>query len=85
MSTTAIKVAVSIPGDLYRAVERSRKKSGKSRSTIVQDALRRWLKEQKEAREAVIYLNGYSRLPESRREIKEAETMARDSWAEWKW
>ena len=31
------------------------------------------------------YQEGYRRIPEPRREIEEAEAMARDSWREWKW
>ena len=40
MPRVATKVAVSIPNDLYGAVERARKKHGKSRSAVMQDALR---------------------------------------------
>ena len=39
MSKVATKVAVSLPDSLYRAVEQARKKSGKSRSAVMQDAL----------------------------------------------
>ena len=42
------RVAVSIPADMYRAVEKARKKRGKSRSAIMEDALRHWLRQQAE-------------------------------------
>ena len=85
MSAMTVKVAISIPKELFRAIEQARKKNRKGRSAVVQDALRRWLKEQQEARDIQRYIEGYRRMPETRREIEEAEAMARDSWAEWEW
>jgi metal-responsive CopG/Arc/MetJ family transcriptional regulator len=76
MARVATKVAVSIPGDLYEAVERARKKHGKSRSAIMQDALRHWLRHQAEAVLVRQYEAGYRRVPETRREIKAAEAAA---------
>ena len=76
MPKVATKVAVSIPDDLYRAVERARKRSGKSRSAVMQDALRHWLRRQAEAALVREYEAGYRRTPESRREIKAAEAAA---------
>jgi metal-responsive CopG/Arc/MetJ family transcriptional regulator len=49
MAQTARKVAISIPGPLYQAVERVRRASGKTRSAVIQDALRHWLEEQAHA------------------------------------
>ena len=76
MAKPAAKVAVSIPSGLYRAVERLRKASGKSRSAVIQDALRHWLDSQ--AQEGLVreYEAGYRRKPEGRREIKAAEAAA---------
>lgn len=76
MAKLARKVAVSIPGTLYRAVERVRKASGKSRSAVVQDALRHWLDAQVQAALVREYEAGYRRRPEGRREIKAAEAAA---------
>jgi metal-responsive CopG/Arc/MetJ family transcriptional regulator len=76
MARPATKVAVSIPSGLYQAVERARKASGKSRSAIVQDALRHWLDSQAQAALVREYEAGYRRKPEGRREIKAAEAAA---------
>lgn len=76
MPAPATKVAVSIPGPLYRAVERVRKASGKTRSAVVQDALRHWLDSQAQTALVREYEAGYRRRPESRREIKAAEAAA---------
>lgn len=76
MAKTASKVAVSLPGDLYQAMERARKKSGKSRSAVIQDALHRWLQHQKEAVLIREYEAGYRKKPETSREVKAAEAAA---------
>jgi metal-responsive CopG/Arc/MetJ family transcriptional regulator len=76
MARPATKVAVSIPSGLYQAVERARKASGKSRSAVIQDALRHWLDSQAQAVLVREYEAGYRRKPEGRREIKAAEAAA---------
>jgi metal-responsive CopG/Arc/MetJ family transcriptional regulator len=76
MPKVATKVAVSIPNDLYREVERARKKSRKSRSAVMQDALRSWLKQEAQAVLVREYEAGYRKRPESRREVKAAEAAA---------
>jgi Arc/MetJ-type ribon-helix-helix transcriptional regulator len=57
-------------------IERVRKASGKSRSAVVQDALRHWLDSQAHAALVREYEAGYRRKPEGRREIKAAEAAA---------
>ena len=76
MAKLATKVAVSIPGALYQAVERIRRASGKTRSAVIQDALRHWLECQAQAALVREYEAGYRRKPEGRREIKAAEAAA---------
>jgi metal-responsive CopG/Arc/MetJ family transcriptional regulator len=76
MGKLATKVAVSLPSGLYQALERVRKVSGKSRSAVIQDALRHWLESQTEAALVREYQAGYRRKPEGRREIKAAEAAA---------
>lgn len=44
MAKPATKIAISIPDPLYKALERARRDSRKSRSAIVQEALREWLR-----------------------------------------
>jgi metal-responsive CopG/Arc/MetJ family transcriptional regulator len=76
MTQSAKKVAVSLPNPLYEAVERARKTSGKSRSAVIQDALRHWLDHRAQAALVHEYVAGYRRRPEGRREIKAAEAAA---------
>ena len=63
MPTVATKVAVSIPSDLYRAVERARKRHGMTRSAVMQDALRHWLRHEVEMVLVREYEEGYRRRP----------------------
>ena len=67
---------MSMPPDLYRAVEHIRKRSGKSRSAVMQEALRLWLRQQRDAVLVRQYESGYRAKPESRREIEMAEAAA---------
>ena len=76
MAKPATKVAISIPSGLFRAVERIRRASGKSRSAVIQDALRHWLDSQTHAALVREYQAGYRRKPEGRREINAAEAAA---------
>jgi metal-responsive CopG/Arc/MetJ family transcriptional regulator len=85
MPKVAMKVAVSIPADLYRAVEQARKRRKKSRSAVMQDALRYWLKLEAEAALVREYEEGYRRKPESRREVKAADAAAARILAATEW
>jgi metal-responsive CopG/Arc/MetJ family transcriptional regulator len=76
MARVATKVAVSIPADLYRAIEQARKRRGKSRSAVMQDALRHWLRHEAEVALVREYEEGYRRAPETRSEVKAAEAAA---------
>jgi len=76
MRKPATKVAVSMPADLYRVVEGIRKRSGKSRSAILHEALRWWLERQRQLRLTRQYVAGYRNEPETRREIEMAQAAA---------
>jgi metal-responsive CopG/Arc/MetJ family transcriptional regulator len=72
MPKPATNVAVSIPEPLFRAVERARKTARKSRSAVVQEALRDWLRRGAEGQLARDYEAGYRAHPESRTEAEAA-------------
>ena len=73
MARSAAKIALSLPEDLLREVERVRKKRGQARSALVQDALRFWLRSQRYALLAREWEEGYRRMPESRADVEAAE------------
>ncbi len=76
MRRTAVKVAMTLPDDLYRVVELVRKKTRQSRSAVLQDALRYWLSQQEQSVLIREYEAGYRKNPETRREVKAAEAAA---------
>ena len=77
MARAAAKIALSLPDDLFREVERVRKRRGKTRSALVQEALRLWLRQQTEASLVREWEEGYRRLPEKAAEIAAGEATAR--------
>ena len=85
MPKLAVKIAISLPNELYRAIERARKRCGKTRSALAQDALRHWLKHQQEAGWIREYVEGYRRMPESPSEIEAANAMAVRSLSTEEW
>jgi metal-responsive CopG/Arc/MetJ family transcriptional regulator len=69
---TATKVAVSLPEPLYRALERARRRLGKSRSAVFQEALREWLRRGVQADLVRDYEAGYRAQPERERDAEAA-------------
>ncbi len=78
MAKGAVKIAVSVPPALFRAVETARKQAGQNRSAAVQEALRQWLKSRAQAELVREYEAGYRRRPEDQREIQAAMQAAVD-------
>ena len=76
MAKGSAKVAVSLPEPLYRAVEAARRKSGETRSAVVQAALRDWLRRRAQAGLVREYAAGYRRRPEHAREVESALALA---------
>jgi metal-responsive CopG/Arc/MetJ family transcriptional regulator len=69
---SVVKITVSVPRDLHKAVESARKRRDESRSAVIQEALRQWLRN--EARTELVreYEAGYRRRPEGRHEREAA-------------
>ncbi len=72
MAKTATKVAVSIPDALYKALERERRRARKSRSAVLQEALRDWLRRGVQAERVREYEAGYRARPEGARDVEAA-------------
>jgi metal-responsive CopG/Arc/MetJ family transcriptional regulator len=72
MAKSAAKLAISLPQPLYRALEKARRASRKTRSAIVQEALQDWLG--RSVREGLVrdYEAGYGAKPETRAEVEAA-------------
>ncbi len=76
MASGSAKMAVSVPADLYRALERARKQRRAGRSEVVQEALRLWIDRQRELGLIGQYEAGYRQRPETAAEIRAAEAAA---------
>lgn len=76
MPKRTAKIAVSLPEPLYRAVEVARRQSGATRSAVVQEALRDWLRRRAQASLVRDYEAGYRRRPEQASEIESALALA---------
>lgn len=85
MRKTAVKVAMTLPDDLYRIVEQVRKKTRKSRSAVLQDALRYWLSQQEQSVLIREYEAGYRKKPETSGEVKAAKAAAVRTLAAVEW
>lgn len=72
MAHATTKIAVSLPADLYRAVETVRKRARLTRSAAVQESLRQWLRTRAQADLVRKYEAGYRGRPEEQREIEAA-------------
>ena len=72
----AVKIAVTVPAELYKAVEAARQRDARSRSAVVQEALRHWLRQQAHDTLVREYAAGYRRKPEGKREIDAAMATA---------
>ena len=75
MKSTSSKIAVSLPTDLLRAVERTRRTRKTTRSAVVQEALRHWLDQQQTQKLVEQYQEGYRRVPEG------ADDPAAERWS----
>jgi metal-responsive CopG/Arc/MetJ family transcriptional regulator len=76
----SVKLAVSLPEDLLRAVEKARRARRLSRSAVVQSGLRAWLRAHAEQEKVRHYVSAYQRHPESDAEIAEAAALIREAW-----
>lgn len=76
-----VKIAVTVPARTLRSVEAARRRLGRSRSSIVAEALDAWLRSRSVEERDREYLAGYERIPEPEEGDVAAAIMA--SWDSW--
>ncbi|MFC1946559.1 ribbon-helix-helix domain-containing protein [Chloroflexota bacterium] len=64
------KVAISLPEDTLKAIEKERKARAESRSEFFRRAVEEYLKQEKESKEIDAYIRGYTTIPESVEEVE---------------
>jgi len=57
------RTAISLPDELFREIERARKRTRKDRSAWLQEAASEYLKRRTAAEEIEAYFSGYERAP----------------------
>lgn len=87
MPAKTVKVAVSLPLEEYRQIEKVRKRLRLSRSAIISEAIKRWSAAGREQEKIRTYVEGYRRFPETTRELKPfesltGEVLAAEVWKE---
>lgn len=80
---TVVKVAVTVPEDTLRAVEKRRRVLGMSRSAIVSAALESWLADQAMTAEERRYVVSYLKHPETAEEVRETTAVGAAAMAGW--
>ena len=77
------KVAVSIPIETLRSLERVRRKSRRTRSAAVTEAIERWLAAQEVGEADKRYIEGYLRHPERADEQAAIAGAVTTGWEKW--
>ena len=81
----AVKLAISISADDYRAIEAIRKEDGSTRSGVVSEAIRLLRDKSEKERLIRLYEDGYKKHPEKLPEIKAREKASLDILAPEDW
>jgi metal-responsive CopG/Arc/MetJ family transcriptional regulator len=66
----SMKVAISLPEHVLKAVEKERKARGESRSEFFRRAAEKLLKQEQESKAIEKYIQGYCDMPESADEVE---------------
>lgn len=80
---TAAKVAVSLPPEVLARLEKVRRRTGRSRSSLVAEALEEWLDRAEPSEEDRRYVQGYLEHPESDEASGRLASAVMESWEPW--
>ncbi len=81
--SACVKIAITVPAETFAAVERVRRRMGKSRSAAVSLALEEWLRSVDLSDADQRYIEGYRRQPEDLDEIAALAAQSTSSWGAW--
>jgi len=79
------KIAISLPSDVFRKVEKARKKTGESRSAFIKRNIEYVFS--KEEHDALVkqYIDGYTKYPETEEDVNIVKASAMKILAEEPW
>lgn len=78
----SVKIAVSLPHEDFKKIEKLRKELHLSRSMAVDQAILAWWKERKQHEQIDQYVSGYLKGPESTAEVESMEKAAAGAFLE---
>ncbi len=79
------RVAISLPEDTLKAIEKERKARGESRSEFFRRAAEKLLKQEQESKAVEAYIRGYCATPESAEEVEAVHRAGAAALAEEPW
>ena len=79
------KIAISLPTEDLKRIEKIRKELGAQRSTLIDMAIRFWLDNMDKQKMIKQYEEGYRQHPESVEEVKVMEKLSADAFNEEGW
>jgi metal-responsive CopG/Arc/MetJ family transcriptional regulator len=79
------KIAISLPADLVRKIEKTRKKTGESRSALIRRSLEYTLMREIIDVRALQYIEGYLRHPETTDEKNLTRSLSKKAFEEEPW
>jgi metal-responsive CopG/Arc/MetJ family transcriptional regulator len=71
-SINMVKITISLPEPVLKAIEKERKVRGESRSEFLRISVEQFLKQEQVSKSVEAYIKGYRAMPESTGEIKDA-------------
>lgn len=79
------KIAISLPADLVRHIEKIRKKTGESRSALIRRSIEFTLNQKTKDALSARYIEGYQIYPETSEEmniarVTSAKTLSEEPW-----
>ena len=72
-----VKIAISLPAELLKEIDRERRRGKTTRSDYIRSAVRAQLEQQSEAALDEAYRRGYEAFPETEEELAWAEELRR--------
>lgn len=79
------KIAISLPNEIFKAVEQERRRSGESRSELFRRAIKMLLNQRREQRMRDRYVQAYRQMPETGEEVEAARRAASAILTEESW
>ena len=79
------KIAISLPTEVYREVEKARKATAETRSAFIRRAIELALKDREQKALIKKYVDGYEKNPETEEEVNAAQASAAALFAEEPW